>query len=300
MNVSIIIPTLNAGKRFPRLLEEILSQKFEGDSEVVVVDSGSKDQTVSTAGEFERVRLLTIVNFSHGRSRNLGAEAATGEFLVFMTQDALPANENWLANLLKPLADQDTAAAFSRQIPWPDVSPMERYFLAHNFPRCRMERRLNGNKKLTVFDVFFSNVSSAMLRETWRKYRFDERIIMSEDQRFAHDLLCDGYKTVYEPDSVVYHSHNYSLKTVFQRYFDSLYSLEEIFDGSVDEVVGRARRYFAGELAYISRRHPGWLSYYFIYNLCKLGGVISAKCAPILPADICRMLSMHKYYWDQD
>jgi len=300
MEVSVIIPTLNAGKPLRQLLEKILDQQFAGEMEIVVVDSGSQDETVPTAKEFEQVRLLTIDDFSHGRSRNLGGNAAKGKFLVFMTQDAIPADERWLENLLKPLSDPKVAAVFSRQIPRPNANPMERYFLSQNFPQLRIARRLDGNQKPNVFDVFFSNVSAATRRDIWKKYPFDEQIIMSEDQKFARDVLCAGYMTVYEPSSIVYHSHNYDLKTVFQRYFDSLYSLEEIFSGSVDDVVSRASRYFSGELGYLCRNYPWRLPYYFVYNLCKLGGVISAKCAPCLPVWVCRLLSMHKYYWDKN
>ncbi len=300
MECSIIIPTLNAGKRFRRLLERIVAQQFDSPLEIIVMDSGSKDGTVEAAREFEQVRLFEITDFTHGRSRNAGAKAADGKFLVFMTQDALPTNENWLANLLKPFSDEKVAAAFSRQVPWPEANPMERHFLARNFSDKRVVRRLNGKRKPGLFDVFFSNVSSAIRRDIWQRFSFDEQIIMSEDQKFAREVLCAGYKTVYEPMSVVYHSHDYNLRTVFQRYFDSLYSLDEIFEQSIDDVFKPGTGYIISELSYIWRHHRRWLPYYFVYNLYKVGGTLAGKYARLLPRKLCRKLSMHKYYWKDD
>jgi glycosyltransferase involved in cell wall biosynthesis len=298
MKVSVVIPTLNAGKEFGRLLDAIASQDFGNPFEIIVVDSGSTDGTIETAGNSSLVRLIEITDFTHGRSRNIGATAAKGNFLVFMTQDCLPANKHWLVNLLKPFSDGKVAAAFSRQTPFSDANPMEQYFLANNFSKERVVRQLNGKKEPGIFDVFFSNVSSAIRRDVWEEFPFDEKIIMSEDQSFARQALLAGHKTVYEPDSVVFHSHNYGLIKLFQRYFDSLYSLYEIFGSSLDEIIHTGVRYTVSEQKYIWRNHKRWIPYYVLYYASKAGGSLFGKYAHLLPRRLCRTMSMHKYYWD--
>ena len=300
MEVSVVIPTLNAGKGFGRLLEAIAAQDFDKPLEIIVVDSGSTDGTVDTARDFNLARLIEITDFTHGKARNIGATAATGNFLVFMTQDCLPADKHWLVNLLKPFSDAKVAAAFSRQTPFADANPMEQYFLANNFSGQRVVRQLNGRKEPGIFDVFFSNVSSSIRRDIWEQFPFDEKIIMSEDQSFAREALLAGYKTVYEPDSVVFHSHNYSLTKVFQRYFDSLYSLYEIFGSSLDEIIRTGMRYTVSEQEYIWRNHKSWVPYYLLYYATKVGGSLFGKYAHLLPRRLCRTMSLHKYYWDAE
>ena len=298
MEVSVVIPTLNAGKNFGQLLDGVASQDFDKPLEIIVVDSGSTDGTVEIARNSRLVRLIEITNFTHGRARNIGAAGAKGSFLVFMTQDCLPADKHWLVNLLKPFSDGKVAAAFSRQTPFSDANPMEQYFLANNFSDQRVVRQLNGKKEPGIFDVFFSNVSSAIRRDVWEEFPFDEKIIMSEDQSFARQALLAGYKTVYEPESVVIHSHNYSLTKVFQRYFDSLYSLYEIFGSSLDEIIRTGMRYTISEQEYIWRNHKSWVPYYVLYYATKVGGSLFGKYAHALPRWLCRKMSMHKYYWD--
>jgi len=300
MEVSVIIPTLNAGKNFSGLLDKIASQDFEKPLEIIVVDSGSKDGTVETALNFNSIRLIEITDFTHGRARNIGARAAAGKFLVFMTQDCRPGNERWLGNLLKPFSDNRVAATFSRQIPFPDANPMERHFLANNFPARRIVRHLDGKKEPGILDVFFSNVSSAIRREIWARFPFDEQIIMSEDQQFARQALLAGYRTVYEPESVVIHSHNYSLARVFQRYFDSVHSLRAIFGGSLNDMIKPAFCYIISEQQYIWRHHKPLIPYYLIYYMTKVAGSMFGRQARFLPRWLCRMMSMHKYYWNGD
>jgi len=121
---------------------------------------------------------------------------------------------------------------------------------------------------------------------------------MSEDQQFARDIIDAGYTVVYQPDSVVIHSHRYSLPTAFRRYFDSVYSLTVIFprhDMRTSAAVGW--RYLKQECAYILKRHPAYLPYYCLYTLAKAGGTVAGHCAPRLPNFLLKKLSLHSYHW---
>jgi rhamnosyltransferase len=298
--VSVVIPVLNASKFLPSLMAALSSQKPSPPDEVVLVDSHSTDDTLAVAARYPNVRVIPIDNFSHGRARNLGARAARGDIVVLLTQDSLPRDDNWLAKLLAPLADEKVAAVYSRQVPRKDAPPTECFFLNYHFPPgppVRREKR--SNLPLTLEDVFFSNVSAAVRRELLLKYPFDETLIMSEDQQFARDLLDGGYATVYQPESVVYHSHTYSLLTAFRRYFDSVYSLTLIFpaqDLRVSAAMGR--RYLRRELSFILRRHPFYFPYYCLYNLAKAAGVMAGHCGAYLPRRVARLFSLHQYHWD--
>jgi len=300
--ISVVIPVLNAGRYLPKLIPAILDQKPVAPSEIILVDSMSTDNTREIAAHFPAVRVVPIENFSHGRARNVGARAARGDLVILMTQDALPQDDTWLAKLIAPLADQKVAATYSRQVPYDDASPMERYFLLTHFPpgpTVRREKTEGG--ELNLGQVFFSNVAAAIRRDLLMKFPFDETLIMSEDQQVSRDLLNAGYSVAYAPDSVVTHSHNYSLGTVFRRYFDSVYSLTLIFKGhDMGTSASMGFRYLFREMGHMVRHHPLWLPYYAGYTVMKVTGTLAGHFAERMPRSLARRCSLHRYHWSGD
>jgi rhamnosyltransferase len=300
--VSVVIPTLNARRYLPDLLAALRGQQPAAPGEIILVESGSKDGTQEYVTGMGEVRIVPIERFSHGGSRNLGVKNAGGEIVVFLSQDALPADGRWLSALLAPFADGEVAATFSRQVPRPDASPMERHFLETHFPPgapVTMRRRADG-RMVFQRDVFFSNVSAAVRRASMLRHPFDETLIMSEDQQLARDLLEAGHAVVYAPDSVVLHSHNYTLRQAFERYFDSVYSLTKIFPHhDMGSSVSLGTGYLRREAAMMVRHHPKQLPYYAGYVLAKSLGTLLGHFAERMPPSLARRLSMHKAYWDR-
>lgn len=299
--VSVVVPVLNAGRHLNGLLPALLEQEPEPPCEILLLDSMSTDNTRTVAARFNAVRVLPVAEFSHGGARNLGARASAGEFVAFLSQDAMPLGSTWLARLLEPFEDASVAATFSRQTPRPEANPMERYFLRSHFPGgspVRMARDARGQLSFQK-GIFFSNVSSAVRREFLLRHPFDARLIMSEDQQFARDVIAAGYAVVYQPASVVEHSHNYTLKQAFQRYFDSVYSLRRIFpEHGMQASAALGLRYVRGELWFMLRRYPLRLPYYALYTLAKTAGTLAAHHAHRMPRSIARRCSQHKYFWN--
>ncbi|MBU4200152.1 MAG: glycosyltransferase [Verrucomicrobia bacterium] len=297
--VSVVIPVLNAAAYLPALLNTLFAQKPAPPRNVVLVDSLSTDDTRTIGRSYNNVRIVPIARFSHGAARNLGAREAEGDIIVLLTQDALPRDTSWLEALLRPFSDPQVGAVYSRQIPHPDAPPTEHFFLDYHFPpHTSMRRVKTGEKHLGLEDVFFSNVSAAVRRPLLLRYPFDETLIMSEDQQFARDLIEAGYAVVYAPDSVVVHSHRYSLKTAFRRYFDSVYSLTVIFPqhGMVTSAA-MGWRYLKQEFNYILKRHPRYFPYYCLYTLAKISGTVAGHFATRLPRPLLKKLSLHSYHW---
>ncbi len=122
--LSVIILTKNAGGRFRSLMEKLSNQTYQ-DFEVVVVDSGSTDRTLEIAEKYGyRIHRIKPEEFHHSRTRNLGAELAKGDYLVYITQDALPLNDDFLEILIKPLENDKVAGVYGRQIAYPNAKPM--------------------------------------------------------------------------------------------------------------------------------------------------------------------------------
>jgi rhamnosyltransferase len=303
MRASIVIPTLNAGRYLPGLFEAFGAQEDADLIEVILVDSASDDDTVDQSRRYDLARVVPIPreDFTHGYARNLGIREARGDIVAFLSQDARPRDSSWLAALLEPFQSPGVGAAFSRQVPYPEANPIERTFIDYWFPeQPRVTAGLAEDESGTIrfLDVFFSNVSSAARRDLALRHPFMENLIMSEDQQFARDLVAHGHDIHYTPASEVWHSHRYSLREIFQRYFDSAYSLTCIFDHRIHESVKAGRAYLPHEFRTIVTRHPLWIPYYSLYFLTKGMGVMAGHFADKMPRPLARACSMHKAFWD--
>lgn len=299
-DISLVIPVLNAAEYIIDLIENILSQKPHVPGEIILVDSESKDDTVELASRYRQVKIIEIKNFTHGRSRNLGAKYANGKIVVFMTQDALPKDEYWLYNLIKYFDDEEVAASYSRQVPRDDAVFTERFFLETRFPDTKPAKRKlkKEGDVLSLEKVFFSNVSSAVRRSVLLEYPFDENLIMSEDQQLSRDLLDAGFAIIYASDSIVIHSHDYTLKDVFKRYFDSVFSLTQIFPThNMGTSIAMGVEYLRKEVVYVIKNYPNKICYYFFYTAAKTTGTLMGHFAKIIPRFILRRISFHNYHW---
>jgi rhamnosyltransferase len=236
IDISIVIPTKNAGDKFDNCLSSIFTQKTKYKYEVIVIDSASTDTTLKILAKYP-IRLTKIEpeEFGHGKTRNFGASLAKGKYLVYLTQDAIPANENWLDSLVKnmePDEDEKVAGVYSRNLPKSNCDPFEARYIAQGWGSKREIKEITDYKVYKRHYkkiVFFSNISSCIRKEIWEKFPFSENLIMAEDQDWSKRVLGAGYKIVYEPKSAVFHSHTYSLKQLFKRYFDAGTAHKQVF-----------------------------------------------------------------------
>lgn len=299
-SVSVVIPTWNAAVWLIALLDRLAGQRPDPPQEVILVDSGSRDGTRELAAGRPGVRLLTVERFTHGGARNLGIRAATGERIALLTQDALPADEHWLARLLEPLDDPEAAGVYARQIPRADANPLERFFLADRFPDLPAPavRRHAGREPPVYPETFFSNVSSALRKSDALACPFDERLLMGEDQQYARDVLMAGRTLVYQPAARVWHSHAYSPGQTVKRYFDSAIAFRQLsarHGMSASAALGRAT--LGREARTIRREAPGWMPRYALYTLARAAGVLAAHAEPVLPRGVCARLSLQPGWW---
>jgi len=300
--VSIIILTKNGEKYFRSLLEGLYCQQGIDRAEVIVIDSGSLDNTLRIAGDFPEIRLVEIPphEFGHGKTRNLGARLARGEYLVYLPQDATPVGSDWLANLLRPFDDAAVAGVYARQVARADASPMERFFLSRTYHEQPQVKMLGEAEEATLARCFFSTVSGAIRAAVWKPHPFREDIIMSEDQAWALDAMRAGHRIAYEPGAEVLHSHQYGIGGIFRRNFDSGYSIWQIFRGvtgiSLMAVLGN----LAGEAAFVARRGSvmDWLKF-LPYEIARHAGFILGRRAERLPVGLSRACSSLKYFWER-
>jgi rhamnosyltransferase len=239
MKVSVVIPTLNAGPQFETLLEKVFAQEGDFDLEVLVVDSGSTDGTPELARRYGAVVYgVPKADFNHGATRNLGISLARGEYVALTVQDALPLDERWLATMVENLErDERVAGVYGRQIPHKEAGVLTRV-LVNGLASASLQRREQfadspgqyrkmppmKRRRLAAFD----NVSSCIRRSVWEKLPF-EKTNFAEDLRWGKSVIEAGYKTVYEPRSAVFHSHERGAMYDLRRYYVDQRVLLELF-----------------------------------------------------------------------
>ena len=146
VTASVIINARNEEANIAACLEAVLSQRFSGDFEVIVVDSGSTDRTVEIVQQYP-VRLCQTPpeEFSWGGNRNVGARVAQGEYVVYLGADALPTDERWLSNLVAGFDAEDVAGVYGRQVARDWAYPMEKFYLHYTYgPERRVQSWRRG------------------------------------------------------------------------------------------------------------------------------------------------------------
>jgi rhamnosyltransferase len=206
--LSVILPTWNGGRDLARLLPALSAQDLAGETELVAVDSCSGDDSraqLARAG----ARVLTIAQreFGHGRTRNLAAGQAQGEFLVFLSQDALPREKTFTRELIEPFCDPRVAGVVARVLPHDSDDPLT--------ARTVLEapHAAKANEPVPPFN----NVASAIRASVFARLPFPE-LDFGEDLGWAEAARAAGHRLAFAPRAVVLHAHRYTPLSAFRRY----------------------------------------------------------------------------------
>lgn len=257
MKVDIIIPTYKPDDTFCLLLHKLREQTFVVHRLILL---NTEEHLWDTALErypiAQRLQELpfahTLIHlgkeeFDHGGTRNLGAENSDADVMIFMTQDAVPADENLVRNLVDALdssADEDgtVAVAYARQLPTEDCRIVERYTRQFNYPEQSRRKGKADIDAMGIKTFFCSDVCAAYRRDLFLKLgKFENPVIFNEDMFFSAHAVFSGYQVAYVAEAKVIHSHNYSAKQQFHRNFDLAVSQTmhpEIFEQISSEAEG--------------------------------------------------------------
>src|SRR6266498_5394898 len=220
MNCSIVIRTYNEEKHIGRLLEGIRRQTLN-DVEIILVDSGSTDGTVSVAEAFgARIVKIASVEFMFGRSLNFGVQAATRELVVIASAHIYPIYPDWLESLLRPLEDQKVALAYGKQRAPESANFSEQQIFHQWYPATSIPRQST---------VFCNNANAAIRKSLWEKNPYDETLTGLEDLAWAKWAKEQGYDIAYVAEAEIIHVHNETAQGVFNRYCREAMAFKQIY-----------------------------------------------------------------------
>lgn len=217
--IDIVCPLYNAEEYIEDLYKSLLIQKNVNVGKILFLLTESKDNSEQLLKNNKcNYEIVKKSEFSHSLTREKAAMKSNADIVCFITQDVVIKDDKWLYNLTKNILKGNCAAAYSRQIT--KYNNIEKYTRERNYPDYSFMRSKNDIEKYGLRTFFFSDAASAVDLKAFKKVKgYDsKKLTISEDMYLAYKLITNGYKISYESDSIVYHSHNFTLKQIYDRY----------------------------------------------------------------------------------
>ena len=243
MEVDVLIPVYRPDGKLTELLKRLKTQNYPI-HRVILMNTEEKHFPAELTGIWDRVEVYHLAKeeFDHGGTRDRGVRMSTADLVVCMTQDAMPADETLIEELVKPFDDPEVWAAYARQLPNEDCREVEKYTRSFNYPEQSMVKTKEDLDRLGIKTFFCSNVCAAWRRKKYLELGgFVKHTIFNEDMILAGTMIKQGGKIAYCAKAKVIHSHNYSAFQQFHRNFDLAVSqtmYPEVFGGIRSESEG--------------------------------------------------------------
>jgi rhamnosyltransferase len=301
MRVGLVIPTLNAGDRWRACLSALKQQTLEPDR-ALVIDSASTDETAGLAqmAGFEVLRIKRS-EFNHGGTRQAAVEYLSDcDVIVFLTQDAIPASEATLLEIVKCLDDTSVAVAYGRQLPHQGSTSIEAHARFFSYRPISIKKDAESAKILGSKVFFCSNSFAAYNRAVFMKLGgFRRDLILGEDMEYAARAIKAGYSNFYCATAPVYHSHDYSLVQTVERYFDlgAFDDLNAWMRTEFGSHRGEGLRFIRSELRFLAKQAPAEIPRALLQSAAKLAGYRLGRLQRFLPVGLKQKLSMQPGYW---
>lgn len=304
LRTALVLPTLNAETGLPEWLSALKRQTVQP-HKFLLVDSASNDRTVELAKQagFEVVSIKRE-DFSHGGTRQMCVERlADCDLIVFVTQDAVLAQPQSLANLLRAFDNPQVGAAYGRQLPRPEAGAIEAHARLFNYPDSTQVKSKADIPTLGLKTAFISNSFAAYRRSALLEAGgFPSDTIQNEDTYAASRMILNGWKVVYAGDAPVYHSHPLSVGQEFRRYFDIgvFHARAPWIREEFGQAEGEGWRFVRSELGYLCHRRPTAIPSALLRTGLKLVGYKLGSCERKLPRGLKTCLSGNKTYWRRE
>lgn len=304
--VDVIIPVYRPDDKLEKLIDKLNRQTVKPDHVFFMLTMthtavDERTRRILIQAENNEITWIKKEEFDHGGTRNLGAAKSEAEYILFMTQDAVPVDDELIAHLVKALQSDKTAIAYARQLPNKEAGIIERYTRKFNYPEESCIKSADDMERMGIKTFFCSNVCAAYKREIYEKMGgFVQHTIFNEDMIMASKIVRAGYEIAYVADAKVIHSHKYTYRQQFSRNFDLAVSQKqyaEMFDGVRSESEGiRLVRDTARFL--ISQGRWQLLPDLVLQSGFKFLGYRFGKQYDKLPMRLVKRFSMNPAFWE--
>ena len=298
--IDIVIPVYKPGSEFSDLIKRLMHQTVVPEH-IFIMQTIRDESEIMVQSMDERIRIIPVMQseFDHGGTRALGMDKSTAEFVLMMTQDAVPADEFLVEKLVESLFSKEdqvsarvhqkgekqshdddilkesedyasqppvqTAVAYARQLPKNDCHIVEQYTRQFNYPEQSRVKTKADIPALGIKTFFCSDVCAAYRRDLFEELGgFESPVIFNEDMFFAANAIEHGYGVAYVAEAKVVHSHNYTMRQQFHRNFDLAVSQKqhsEIFEQVSSEAEGM--KLVKSTIAYLFKIRKPWLIFHF-------------------------------------
>jgi len=298
----LILLTQNAASFAKDFIQSLQSQTLQP-HRLLVVDSHSTD---STREIFKRcgadVLLIEPSTFDHGSTRRLAVNeyAHNVGIVVFMTQDAILADDASLENMINTFRDKSVGAAYGRQLQRKGAGPIEAHARIFNYPPESYVKGMCDKSELGIKTCFMSNSFAAYRCSALQQVGgFPENNIVSEETYVAAKMLRAGWQIKYCADAAAYHSHKYTMAQEFQRYFDLgvFHSREPWIRSLFGQAEGEGRQFVLSQLAFLKTENVWLIPSALLRTAFKYLGFKLGFCEAYLPNKLKMWLSMQSNYW---
>ncbi len=300
-SVGIAVLTLNAEKHLSRCLNPFLKSSLH--PKILVVDSSSTDNTVFMAKKLG-VEVLPVhqVDFNHGATRELARKKLSTDIVVMLTPDAYAVDEFVLEKLIQPLQAGWASVAYARQIPHEGAGFFESFPRIFNYPAISETRSIADLQRYGSHTFFCSDSCAAYMNHALDEIQGFRPVLLGEDTIAAAELLKRGHKIAYVAEAEVRHSHCYSLRAEFCRYFDTGLMRKE-YANLLDCTQGdhaRGIEFALQMLKSLYKNKPYLLPYALVHILTKWAGYRLGQASVNAPLWWKKALSSQKYFWKKN
>ena len=301
--VDVIIPAYRPGEGWKQMLRGLEGQTWPV-HRLIVMNTGKENWKAAyekTTIPME-VHHLTREEFDHGKTRDQAARMSRADYLLFMTQDALPEDCHLIEKLVEAMErDEKIGAAYARQLPREDCRLMEQYTRQFNYPEQSRVKTKADIPTLGIKTFFCSDVCAAYRRDLFEELGgFESPVIFNEDMFFAANAIEHGYGVAYAAEAKVVHSHNYTMRQQFHRNFDLAVSQKqhpEIFEQVSSEAEGM--KLVKSTIAYLFAIRKPWLIFHFgMQCVGKYAGFWMGRHYEKLSRKQILKYTMNPGYWD--
>ena len=274
--IDVLIPVYKPDKSFDTVISRLLNQKIKVNKIIIINTVDHKSGELKNIWNSDKILIKNIQKseFNHGLTRNYGMTLSDADYVMCMTQDAIPADRHLIDQLIKVFENEDVIVAYAKQIPRKDCKYVERYTRAFNYPDEDIVKTRDSIDTMGIKAIFCSDVCAMYDRNKYFEIGGFRKADFNEDMLFAYDAITSGKKVYYASKARVIHSHNYSYRQQFFRNIEIGISQKEFQDvfGSLKSENEGIRMVKNGIKYFIKNKKAYLIPDFILYSGFKFAG----------------------------